>query len=263
MKMAVLSDPHVDGTGFNMTKEKLRGADLFVIPGDVADGCHTATKWLVKTAKNLPSTTILYVPGNHCLSSYFTALPEVYKTFNDISKECPNFVLLSSGVESPERVYIDDETTVFIGDTLWTDFCFNGNREEDMERAERYMYEYSMLYTSPTRRINAKDVAEKHVAMRENILSLAAKYKENGYKVVVVTHHAPHRRSRHFAAGNLHSAAYVSDVIPDAGLPSVDLWLHGHVHDPRDYMVGNTRVVHNPLYGRGVATPRAPILVEV
>jgi hypothetical protein len=29
-------------------------------------------------------------------------------------------------------------------------------------------------------------------------------------------------------------------------MPSVDLWLHGHVHDSFDYQVGRCRVVANP-----------------
>jgi hypothetical protein len=28
--------------------------------------------------------------------------------------------------------------------------------------------------------------------------------------------------------------------------PQIRLWTHGHMHDPSDYMIGETRVVCNP-----------------
>jgi len=42
-------------------------------------------------------------------------------------------------------------------------------------------------------------------------------------------------------------AAFGSDLsalILDPGAPA--LWIHGHVHESRDYVVGGTRVVCNP-----------------
>jgi Icc-related predicted phosphoesterase len=63
---------------------------------------------------------------------------------------------------------------------------------------------------------------------------------------VVITHHAPSIKS--VATGkeaDLISAAYVSkmdDFITEHG-PA--LWVHGHIHENRDYMIGNTRILNN------------------
>jgi Icc-related predicted phosphoesterase len=50
---------------------------------------------------------------------------------------------------------------------------------------------------------------------------------------------------------DLLSAAYVSDLAApiEAGRPH--LWVHGHVHQSFDYLVGATRVICNPHgYGK-------------
>ena len=64
-------------------------------------------------------------------------------------------------------------------------------------------------------------------------------------RTVVVTHHAPSRRSTqqkgedwdHLYGSNLDA------LIEDCG-PA--LWIHGHVHDSFDYQIGSTRVLCNP-----------------
>ena len=64
-------------------------------------------------------------------------------------------------------------------------------------------------------------------------------------KTVVVTHHAPSRRSvpdcyaRHPA-----TPAYASAC--DALVAQADLWIHGHVHQACEYTIGKCRVVCNP-----------------
>jgi calcineurin-like phosphoesterase family protein len=64
-------------------------------------------------------------------------------------------------------------------------------------------------------------------------------------KTVVVTHHGPSARSIHPRyLGEPVNAAFVSEL--DGLVEKADLWLHGHVHDSFDYMVGDCRVVANP-----------------
>jgi hypothetical protein len=64
---------------------------------------------------------------------------------------------------------------------------------------------------------------------------------------VVITHHAPSRRSVHPRfASSLLNAAFVSDAERFLGGDRVQLWIHGHTHDSFDYVVDGTRVVCNP-----------------
>lgn len=53
----------------------------------------------------------------------------------------------------------------------------------------------------------------------------------------------------------------LEDMLIDSNIP---LWIHGHCHDPFDYMIGNTRIVCNP-YGymseRSVHNPN--LIIEI
>ncbi len=64
---------------------------------------------------------------------------------------------------------------------------------------------------------------------------------------VVITHHAPSRRSIHprFEGSRL-NACFVSDLDHLLGASRARLWIHGHTHDSFDYEVHGTRVVCNP-----------------
>lgn len=68
---------------------------------------------------------------------------------------------------------------------------------------------------------------------------------------VIVTHHAPSFQSVHprYKVGGLADlinygfASKLDEMVFDSG---AKLWVHGHTHDPSDYMIGKTRVVANP-----------------
>jgi Icc-related predicted phosphoesterase len=76
------------------------------------------------------------------------------------------------------------------------------------------------------------------------------KVKNNPDKpIVVITHMAPTFESVNwkFKGEQTTNGAYcsdLSDLILDN--PNIKTWVHGHVHDPVDYMVGSTRVLCNP-----------------
>lgn len=64
---------------------------------------------------------------------------------------------------------------------------------------------------------------------------------------MVITHHAPSRKSIHPRfARSLLSACFVSDAERFLGGSRVQLWVHGHTHDSFDYLVNGTRVICNP-----------------
>jgi len=69
---------------------------------------------------------------------------------------------------------------------------------------------------------------------------------------VVVTHTAPSYRSvdPRFADSPINGFfANHDDALVERLQPS--LWIHGHMHDPKDYRIGRTRVVCNPRGYRG------------
>ena len=63
---------------------------------------------------------------------------------------------------------------------------------------------------------------------------------------VVVTHFAPSLRSADPRYGLTPGTAGFCNHMDDL-FPQVDLWLHGHLHAPSDYVHQGCRVVANPL----------------
>jgi hypothetical protein len=81
-----------------------------------------------------------------------------------------------------------------------------------------------------------------HLAWLENRLS-----EPSAMPTVVITHHAPSRRSIHASLKDAPiNAAYIVDLERLFGSERVHLWIHGHTHFSFDYFCHGTRVVCNP-----------------
>jgi hypothetical protein len=65
-------------------------------------------------------------------------------------------------------------------------------------------------------------------------------------RTIVVTHHAPSLRSLARPHDPL-DHCYASDIEPAIETWRPRIWVHGHIHAIRNYRVGQTRVVANPL----------------
>ena len=63
---------------------------------------------------------------------------------------------------------------------------------------------------------------------------------------VVVTHFAPSLQSADPRYGLTPGTAGFCNHLDDL-LPHAQLWLHGHLHAPSDYVMNGCRVVANPL----------------
>ena len=64
---------------------------------------------------------------------------------------------------------------------------------------------------------------------------------------VVVTHHAPSPQSiNEKYRGSPLNPAYASDLDHVIAQYQPAAWIHGHMHDPVDKMLGDTRLVCNP-----------------
>ncbi|MNF13503.1 hypothetical protein D3C80_2153750 [compost metagenome] len=79
---------------------------------------------------------------------------------------------------------------------------------------------------------------------------------------MVITHHAPSLRSLRNSpyAGTDLDAAYANAWEQLMG-PTINLWVHGHVHESEDYVLAGTRVVCNPRGYPGEATRFDPGLL--
>lgn len=253
MKLLILSDLHAEFETFEVAKDL--DYDVAVLAGDIMAPGRAAASWLRDPAR-FGDKPIVLVAGNH----------EYYESTQDQE-------LLEMRRQANEHGihFLDcDEVVIagvrFLGCTLWTDFRLRienpgfagqparllSDRYRSMTACSRFLADYSAIRIDDpstsnsrgTRRLAPMDTLQVH---RRHRSWLRKKLTEpfDGH-TVVVTHHAPHRKSLapRFAE-DWASGGFVNEMLPEFfEVPS--LWLHGHTHDSFDYRVGACRVVCNP-----------------
>jgi Icc-related predicted phosphoesterase len=142
--------------------------------------------------------------------------------------------------------YVQDGVR-FLGTTMWTDFRLFGDEERaaSMRKAEAIMTDYKRIRLAKKgyRKLRAADTAQFH-AIEKSWLTKKLEESFEG-QTVVITHMAPSMRSvTDQFAHDLASASYASRLEDLA--EKADLWIHGHMHDSFDYLIGKCRVVCNP-----------------
>lgn len=259
MKIWTISDLHLrQNDAISLVKpDRFPEADVCVVAGDVCDSMHISVNWLGKVIR--PRMPVVYVLGNH--EFYDTSIENGRKNARMIAKAL-------------DVTLLDDSSAVidgvrFVGGTLWTDFKLmaTGDGEEQKAQVARAMYlakhglmDYTNIYMQGAvkngiipRFIKPKDTQEMHFHTR-GFLKREILTPFDG-PTVVVTHHAPHPLSVHpkYAEDPV-TPAFVSDLSSLIDRAQPDLWIHGHVHQPFDYVVGKTRIACNPR-GYGLENP--------
>ena len=207
-------------------------ADLLILAGDI----HVGTQ-MVDHFGRWPHP-VLYVPGNH--------------EFYDAAIE-PQIAKIRAAAENTALVVLAQDEFIdqgirFLGCTLWTDYQLmgtGGRQLASMLACEARIADHRKIMgiQKVGQGFSAQQAYERHLEERA---WLAKKLDEpfEG-KTVVITHHAPSRGSVHPRfRGDPCNAAFVSDL--DELVMRAELWIHGHVHDSFDYMVGSCRVLTNP-----------------
>ncbi len=258
MKIQLISDLHLEfAEDIHITNA---GADVLILAGDICNAEHMHRNpsagidyayiqkgWYADDAiryrnffKQISDEfdTTLYVMGNH----------EHYggrwnRTADILREECArhgNIHLLEN-----DKMVIND--TVFLGATLWSSFNNYDPMTEivvkDMMNDYRSItYNVGDLY----HKLPPSVTAETH---RKTVEWITLQLELDKRNTVVVGHHAPSFKSIHprYAHQTHMNGAFASDL--DWLMVSHDhlkLWVHGHVHDSHDYMIGNTRIVCNP-----------------
>lgn len=192
---------------------------------------------------NMEYDHVVYVAGNH--EFYHGRYPDAYDWLREEVKNYSNIHFLDK-----EHIEIDD--VVFVGGTLWTDM--NRNDPTTMQLIEGMMNDFRIIRNSQRNyaRFSPLDTVIHHKATLEYIKNVVD--SDATKKYVVVGHHAPTPLSIHdkykkdvWMNGGYHSD--LSEFILDR--PQIALWTHGHMHDPFDYMMGDTRIVCNPRGYKG------------
>jgi Icc-related predicted phosphoesterase len=181
---------------------------------------------------------VVYIMGNH---EFYHG--KFYAAIDYMREECakyPNVYMLEQDTK-----IIDD--VVFVGGTLWTNM--NGRDPLTMHAMKDMMNDFRIIRNDKREyaTMSALDVAIRHDKTLGYIKLIVQEHKDK--RCVVVGHHAPSFKSvsEQYASQTLMNGGYASDLsefIMDH--PQIKLWTHGHMHQPFDYVIGETRIVCNP-----------------
>ncbi|MET3465932.1 metallophosphoesterase [Variovorax atrisoli] len=248
MKLQLLSDLHLESHP-HFRAEPLPGADMLVLAGDI--GSYQQGSRLIDpdfglgrfSPRNGWPVPVIYVPGNHEYDNV-----DFDETHDRLRTLCDELEII--WLERESRVI---EGVRFVGTTLWADFDALAEPTDSLAEALK----------KRGKAMRAADFyLEKAATMRNGELFLAAQLREQALAcqewltqalaepfdgtTVVVTHFAPSLESGDPRYGLTPGTAGFCNAL-DALLPHAQLWLHGHLHCPSDYVKNGCRVVANPL----------------
>lgn len=231
MKLHILNDLHIEFEDFHIPETD---ADVIILAGDIHVG-EKGVKWALETIKD---KQVIYVMGNH--EYYREALPDLTKKLKKLTEGTHVHVL--------ENNVFEMDKVVFLGCTLWSDFQLLNDPEKAVITAQRMMNDFKLIkVSSKQRNLRASDTAIWHVLSKSWIEKKLQGFKQDTVKTVVVSHHAPSILSvpERFKTHPL-SSAFASQMDTFISDSTIDLWVHGHIHDSSDYTINNTRILCNP-----------------
>lgn len=251
MIVQYVSDLHLDISGYM----DLPGGDVLILAGDICEAkelrkefhqtklldrvpgafpCHDFFEFVVPKYKK-----VFMVMGNH---EHYRGRFD--KTWHELVSLLPdNVTLLEDEVEEYEGV-------MFMGSTLWTDL----NKHDPMTawHLKSAMSDYKVVQNFyPAKnlyhKLTPEHTAETHFKTKQYFKMILEEHRDKPF--VVITHHAPsfmsvNEKYAHDTTMNGGYASDLSEFILDHD--NIKVWVHGHMHDPNDYMIGTTRVVSNP-----------------
>ena len=250
LKISLCSDLHLE-FGY----QELEGGDILILAGDVCE-YRTLSKQFHST-KVLPYTPgkmnaydffyhecakykqVFYVLGNHEFYHH-----RFDKTYTDLK------AILPANVTVLENEIVEYEGVMFLGATLWTDM--NKGDPITVHSVKSFMNDYKVVQNFYAEKnlyykLTPEVTIAAHRYSKQYFKLMLAEHRDKPF--VVITHMAPS-----FASVN---EKYIRDTTMNGGYASemsefildnenIKVWVHGHMHDPVDYMIGNTRVLSNP-----------------
>jgi predicted phosphodiesterase len=256
MRIQLLSDLHLEAHP-QFQPQPAPGAEVLVLAGDI--GSYQTGSLLPDSDFGLARFSplpqfagwpapVLFTPGNHEYDGL-----DFDQAHARLRATCERL-----GILWLEREVVTLGSVRFIGTTLWSDFDALGPRADDPQatlgqqlRAREKAFRAANFYLRKTgttylgEPMLAPAVREQSLRCRQWLRSALANPFDG--KTVVVTHFAPSLRSADPRYGVSPGTAGFCNALDDL-LPHADLWLHGHLHAPSDYVSGGCRVVANPLH---------------
>jgi len=211
--------------------------DVVVLGGDIHVGAHDVASHALQASQTFDAPVVL-LAGNH---EYYDRVP-MDRTQDELREAAAR----SSGqLTFLERDVAEVAGVRFLGCTLWSDFGVLGDAKLSRTMCELAINDFRLIrHREGVAFLPSHAAAEFELATEFLRRELAT---ESTLPTVVVTHHAPSARSIHarFATDPV-SGAFASDLDDLVEASGASLWIHGHMHDSFDYVIGQTRVVCNP-----------------
>jgi len=245
--LRILSDLHLEhilSGRYDLPVMEDEHRQVLILAGDIGQGtsaCPQIGEWSERFH------SIIYVAGNH--EFYNGCIDEVYADINHELSAYDNVHLLR---ERCLNVATEAGDVCIWGSTFWTDM---GQGDWHIQNAiAQGMNDFKLIKRfHPQSMKNVKfkvsDAAHYNYIATDKLKQDVAKEKR---PVVVVTHHAPSQESscRRYAGSMINCAYYSTHtgawLAYSTAADKIKLWVHGHMHNASDYVIGNTRVVCNP-----------------
>ena len=255
MNIQLLSDLHLESNP-HFVARPTPGADVLVLAGDI--GSYQPGSALTRLgvedfglARFSPRPVseggagwpcpVLFIPGNHEYDG---------QEFDDATRR------LRAACERWGLIWLEQQSVVlqgvrFLGCTLWTDFdALSGDslsaslsgRDKAFRAANYYLRKNHSLRNGVP--MLAPEVRE--LGLQSQAWLRAALTQPFDGPTVVVTHFSPSLISADPRYGLTPGTAGFCNALDDL-LPAAQLWLHGHLHCPQDYLSQGCHVVANPL----------------
>lgn len=250
MKLAFASDLHLEFEPIVLNNDE--GADVLILAGDICTAKHFHTRpdmeatyfeFFKHVSEEFPH--VLYVVGNHEHYGY-----QFVHTVSDLRAKLKVF----ENIHILDNETFDLDNYTFVGATLWTDM--NKGCPQTMSQAEQFMPDFKIVkyfdgknYFKLTPLQSTKEHDKSAAYIKHVIRNCSDRDNYLERDVVVISHHAPSYKSVHprFMYDELMNGAFYSelDYLMEMA-DNVKLWVHGHMHDAFDYVIGTTNVVCNP-----------------
>lgn len=231
MNIQIISDVHLEFGSFDLPDEE---CDVLIAAGDIGVGLE-GLEWL--QTLDIP---VIYVAGNHEYWGF--EINELQDELIGMSK--------GSNVRYLEKKSVILNGVRFLGCTMWTDFneC---DDEEMMEDLQNIMNDFRYISLDKSTITPDQLIKINHDCKKWLDRELA---KKHDGATIVVTHHAPTKKSWADDPDDYLKFAYCNQLESMLKENQIDLWVHGHIHHTSDYTKHGVRVVCNPRGYKGYQT---------
>jgi predicted phosphodiesterase len=255
VKLGIISDIHTEVGKPTVDLRLQERVDVMILAGDIGKGIQ-AVQFAHDTYADM-ADAIVMIAGNH---EYYGG------TYQSVLENMRKWAAMLPNVYFLERDAVSINGVNFIGSTAWTDYRYGGGGQPlNMLRAHDLLNDHKRIKWNQHgtyRKLLARDCLALNAEAKQFIFKKLD--EREGETNVVITHHAPTALSIHprFEAAE-DNFCYVNTWGNDIAYSSAKLWVHGHMHDPADYMVGDCRIVCNPMDYPEKARDRGPLIIEV